>query len=144
MAMQNWFLSVALALCTACGPSENRMSTKPDAVQQLQALSRRDNFSGDPKTLYSGVADPVLRAKLNLQFRSAVDAFSIAVQRGSSQEQYQKVLVAEIQKFDRDSLDTEDAEQVAACFEKAMDAMGLDSSDGALNNWMYGFDPGQR
>ena len=118
------------------------MSTKPDAVQQLQALSQRDNFSEDPKTMYTGVSDPTQRAQLNRQFRLAVDAFSAAVSRGASQDQYQKLLVSEIGKFDRDSLDTEDAEQVANCFEKIMDGIGLDSSDGALNDWMYGFDPG--
>src|SRR3990167_4249779 len=100
MAMHKWLLSLSLALCTACSPSEDRMSTKPDAVQQLQALSQRDNFSEDPKTMYTGVSDPTQRAQLNRQFRLAVDAFSAAVSRGASQDQYQKLLASEIGQFD--------------------------------------------
>jgi hypothetical protein len=38
-------------------------------------------------------------------------------------------------------LRTQDAEQVAGTFEEIMDCIGLESSDGILNTWMYSFDP---
>jgi hypothetical protein len=36
-------------------------------------------------------------------------------------------------------IDTEDRERVCAYFEELMDIVGLESSDGHLNNFLYGF-----
>lgn len=52
--------------------------------------------------------------------------------------------VSEIARFDRDELETEDAEQLAGNFERIMDCIGLESSNGILNTWMYGFDPSKQ
>ena len=37
--------------------------------------------------------------------------------------------------------DTEDRERLCSYFEELMDIVGLESSGGHLNNFMYGFDP---
>jgi hypothetical protein len=47
---------------------------------------------------------------------------------------------AALKNFDR-AADTEDRERVCMNMEKIMDIVGLESSDGLLNNWLYGFDP---
>ena len=38
-------------------------------------------------------------------------------------------------------LDTEDRERICTYFEELMDIVGLESSGGYLNDFMYGFDP---
>lgn len=38
-------------------------------------------------------------------------------------------------------LDTEDRERICEYFEKIMDCVGLQSSNGQLSYWMYNFDP---
>lgn len=38
-------------------------------------------------------------------------------------------------------LDTEDKERVCEYYEEMMDIVELDSSEGILNSWLYGFDP---
>ena len=119
------------------------MTTKIHAVQQLQALAQLDSVGAEPMTLYSGVADAQLRAQLTGQLRSAIDRFIVAVEGSATQAQYLAILSTELHQFDRDALETEDAERVAGNFESIMDAVGLESSGGALNDWMYGFDPGQ-
>ena len=40
-------------------------------------------------------------------------------------------------------LDTEDRERVSTYFEELMDIVGLQSSDGKLNQFIYGFDPNE-
>jgi hypothetical protein len=40
-------------------------------------------------------------------------------------------------------LDTEDKERVCTYFEELMDIVELDSSNGQLNEFLYGFDPNQ-
>jgi hypothetical protein len=40
-----------------------------------------------------------------------------------------------------ESQDTEEREAVCAYCERIMDALEIESSEGILNNWLYGFDP---
>ena len=40
-----------------------------------------------------------------------------------------------------DSADSEERDQLLAYLERIMDIVGMESSDGLLNNWRYGFDP---
>lgn len=39
--------------------------------------------------------------------------------------------------------DTEERERACTYCERIMDLLGIESSDGALNTWLYGFDPEQ-
>ena len=116
------------------------MQTKSDAVTRLESLAAADNFGADG-ALYTGVHDPVQRAKLNSQFHTTVKKFISSVERQSTEQEYLTLLASEIAQFDRDELETEDAEHLAGNFERIMDCIGLESSDGILNTWMYGFDP---
>jgi len=116
------------------------MSQDSSAIQALRELAGKDNFAGEPGTLYAGVHDPVARAELNSKFDYAVELLMSAAIQGAQTSDYLAVIDKQINGFDRDSLDTEDAEQVASNFEQAMDCLGVESSGGILNKWMYGFD----
>jgi hypothetical protein len=41
-----------------------------------------------------------------------------------------------------DSPETEAREEICAYCERVMSILGIEQSDGLLNRWMYGFDPG--
>lgn len=115
------------------------MQFKADAIPQLQALAARDNFTAD-HMLYTGVRDPILRAKLNHQLGAAISQFIKAVEHKRTRVELLALLASETASIRREGLDTEDAEQVALNFERIMDCIGLESSDGILNTWLYGFD----
>lgn len=115
------------------------MMVPSDAVRNLESLASKDNFVEEG--IYTGVHDPVLRENLNRELNETIKNFIEAVVDGATKERYIILLRDSIGKFDRIMLDTEDAERVALNFEKIMDCIGLDSSDGVLNEWMYGFDP---
>jgi hypothetical protein len=113
---------------------------KENAIQMLDKLLGEDNFGPD-NFLYSGVLDESLKKKLSIEFAEIILDFKKLVTSGAtSSEQLLKLLDLSINKFDRESLDTEDAENLAAQFEKIMDCVELESSEDILNNWMYGFD----
>jgi hypothetical protein len=118
------------------------MQVKIDAIAQLRALAARDNFAADG-ALYTGVHDPALRASLNSKIDATIGKFIASVQHHATKKDYVALLASEISGFPRENLETDDAEQVATNFELIMDCIGLESSDGILNNWMYGFDPNQ-
>ena len=116
------------------------MKVNVDAVSKLQALADRDNFAPNG-ILYTGVQDPAQRVDLNTRFKLAVSRFISAVENKSTKDEYLALMASEIKKFERTDLETEDAEQVGTNFEHIMDCIGLESSEGILNDWMYGFDP---
>lgn len=131
-----FLMIIALFGCGAL-TNESPMKVNPNAKQQLQQLAAQDNFA-PTGLLYTGVHDPILREKLNAQFSLAVAHFIAAVDGKASNDQYLALLKTEINHFERAKLETDDAEQVGTNFEHIMDCIGLESSDGILNDWMYG------
>jgi len=110
------------------------------SIQCLHQLANQDNFAAVPGTLYTGVKDPVLKDRLNKHFSASVSLLVSAVERGASSDQLLAVIDTRINGIERASLETEDAEQFAASFEQTLDCLGIDSSGGILNRWMYGFE----
>lgn len=140
--IRNWLvitISLIFVGCNANKPKEP-MKVNVDAVSKLQALGDRDNFAPNG-ILYTGVHNPALRVDLNARFKLAVSRFILAVENKSTKDGYLALLASEIKKFKRTELETEDAEQVGTNFEHIMDCIGLENSEGILNDWMYGFDP---
>ena len=137
-----YFIVLALLFisCTA-NPNDKPMKVKDNAIKALNLLAGQDNFAREKGGIYTGVHDPVLKAMLNAKFNSAIKTFIKAINDGATKKQYIALLNTSISGFNRSLLDTEDAEHLATNFEKIMDCIGLESSGGALNNWMYGFEP---
>lgn len=97
----------------------------------------RDHLAGDLNT-----TDPSLKARLNARIDEAALALTGMSANGASATELLGEIDARINNIDRDYLDTEDAERVASAFEAMLEPLGLTSSEGILNTWMYGFDPG--
>ena len=139
--LRQWLAISTFLVLSGCGAliEESSMKVKNDATYQLKTLAGKDNFASNG-ALYTGVHNPALRANLNARFDLAIAHFTDAVDRKATKNEYLALLASEIKKFERVELETEDAEQVGTNFEHIMDCIGLDSSEGILNNWMYGFD----
>ncbi|WP_165967444.1 DUF4844 domain-containing protein [Luteimonas aestuarii] len=96
----------------------------------------RDHMAGG-----LGTTEPALKARLNSQIDAAAEALASKAVHGASDAELLEEMGTRIAAIDRDSLDTENAEKVASAFEAMLEPLGLYSSDGLLNTWMYGFDP---
>ena len=85
---------------------------------------------------------PVLTEKIN---EVATDFKQIAESENPTDKKYQEKIKIGLSRFADVymELDTEDRERVCTYFEELMDIVGLESSDGQLNKFMYGFDPNQ-
>ena len=114
---------------------------KDKALENLESMKAFEYFSSDSSGLYTGVRSEVSKIQLETQYQAAIIAFIKHTKSGATERSYQELVKQSINTFNRDMLDTEDAVRVATNFEKIMDAIGLYSSGGALNIWMYGFDP---
>ena len=130
---------IALALFVA-GQAAGMPIDTP--AQTLLATVGHDHFAAESDGLYTGVSDSSVKAKLNAKIDAAAVAFANAAGAKASASQILAILKDHLGGIDRESLDTEDAEHVAGLFEQMLEGLGIQSSDGILNSWLYGFDPG--
>lgn len=108
-------------------------------IQQLEKFKAQDHFAGDGQ-LYTGVQNSALRMSLNQKVADTAQAFIALYQQKNepTKAELLQVLANGIGQIDPDKLDTEDREQVATTFESFLDIVGLESSEGILNKWVYG------
>ena len=110
-----------------------------DYVGQLDKLKAERKFEADAWGLYTGVKDVKERLQAEAVINDTIQRIEKIVDQTPSKsavlEEF-KVGLSQIRLSD-----TEDRERAASYFEQIMDCIGLESSDGVLNNWMYGFDP---
>ncbi|WKW46166.1 DUF4844 domain-containing protein [Myroides sp. JBRI-B21084] len=136
------FLVLLFFMFTACG--QKQIKTPNKAMEKFEKFKAKEKFVEDMKILYPGIGDeklkPILTEKINL---AAEDFEKIAQNGNATDEDYQNAIGKGLDRFKSIYLeiDTEDRERVCAYFEELMDIVGLESSDGQLNNFMYGFDP---
>jgi len=111
-----------------------------EVLQRLSVLRAEPKFG--KRGFYPGA--PTQEIRLN-----AERAVNIMVERltaglpGSPRKAY---VLSEFLEMLRafEHADTEEREEACTYCEHVMDILGIASSDGALNIWLYGFDPGQR
>ncbi len=117
----------------------NIQNSNSIVIQQLEKFKTQDHFAGDGQ-LYTGVQEPALAISLNRKVADTAQAFIALYQQKNepTKAELLHVLAHGISQIDPDKLDTEDREQVATTFESFLDIVGLESSEGILNKWVYG------
>ena len=110
-------------------------------AQAIRAMIGHDHFTATPDGSYTGVSGGPVKAQLNSKIDAAAIALANAATAKAKPSQLLAIVKEHLAGIDRDALDTEDAEHVAGLFEQMLDGLGIQSSDGILNDWLYGFDP---
>lgn len=125
-----------LFLSNIVNAENNKMKTT--IIQQLEHFQLQDHFLPD-NFLYTGVHDSELKKQLNQNISDTSRTF-IKLYQGitpPTKQQLLQTLSNGINQINPNQLDTEDREQVAANYEKFLDIIGLESSEGILNSWLY-------
>ena len=113
-------------------------------MEKFKAFKSKEKFVQDKVIFYPGIADTLLRPALTDKINQAADDFMKLAESGSaSDKDYQDKIEIGLQRFADNyiNLHTEDRERVCHYFEELMDIVGLESSGGHLNDFIYGFDP---
>lgn len=129
-------------MVAACG--QKQIKTPTAAMDKFEEFKKKEKFVQDTAIFYPGIGDTSMRPLLTEKINLAADDFeSLAKKGNASDKEYQDKIKIGLQRFADIyiNLDTEDRERVCHYFEELMDIVGLESSDGHLNNFMYGFDP---
>jgi hypothetical protein len=89
--------------------------------------------------MYKGVLRPERRARAEAVLNGLLDTLLQGLPTQPTKEFVLGEFTKTLATFDL--VDTEDRERACLYLEEIMDIVGLESSDGLLNRWMYGFDP---
>ena len=141
----NIFILLAIVLLTSCG--QGQIKTPNNAMEKFKVFKSKEKFVEDTVFFYPGISDSLLRPTLAKKINQATDDFMKLAESGSATDKdYQDKIEIGLQRFSDIyiNLDTEDRERICHYFEELMDIVGLESSGGHLNDFMYGFDPTEK
>jgi hypothetical protein len=136
----NIIFGLTLLLFTACG--QGQIKTPENAMTKFDEFKSKEKFLQDDKLFYSGIGDPNLKPVLTEKINLAADDFKKLADKGNATDkEYQNAIKNGLERFTDLylQLDTEYRERVCSYFEELMNIVGLESSGGHLNNFMYGF-----
>jgi hypothetical protein len=129
---------------SACGQNANEMKTPKNVNEKFAKFIANKKFVAENH--YPGIADekmrPVFTEKIN---QIASDFKTVAESEKPTDKKYQEKIGIGLSRFAKIylELDTEDRERVCTYIEELMDIVELESSNGQLNKFMYGFDPNE-
>lgn len=123
--------------------SQSTMKVNTDAKQKLLLFIKKSKFNAEPGTVFNGLSNPRLKTQLNKFLNEAATDFLTTVNHQPNEKKFEDNIKTGLARFNTlyNELDTEDRERTCTYFEELMDCVGLQSSNGQLNLWMYGFDP---
>ena len=133
-------IGLTLVLFTSCG--QRKIKTPKNAMTKFEEFKNKEKFLQDDKLFYPGISEQALKPILTEKINLAADDFKKLAEKSLvTDKEYQDVIKNGLERFTELQLDTEDKERICSYFEELMDIVGLESSDGHLNNFMYEFDP---
>lgn len=138
----NLLIGLTLILFTASG--QGQIKTPENAIPKFEDFKNKEKFIKDDKLFYTGIGDPKLKPNLTEKINLAADDFKKLAEKGNAKDkEYQNAIKIGLDRFSDLylQLDTGDRERVCYYIEELMDIVGLESSGGHLNIFMYGFDP---
>lgn len=138
----NILILIPLLLFTSCG--QGQIKTPENAMTKFEEFKNKEKFLQDDELFYPGVGDPKLKPILTEKINLSANDFKELADKGiSTDKEYQDAIRKGLYRFSDIylDLDTENRERICSYYEELMDIVGLESSGGHLNNFMYGFDP---
>jgi Domain of unknown function (DUF4844) len=128
-------LTLILLSFTAC-----EQSSSNDVINKLEAFKAQEKFVEDERIYYPGIGDPALLPILTEKINLAADDFEKLAASGTATDRdYRQAIKKGLARFEPIyiNLDTENRERICYYFEELMEIVGLRSSGGQLNKFMY-------
>jgi uncharacterized protein DUF4844 len=130
--------SVAGYLWRALLPNpDQKLNVTQVTFARLAELRARPKYVAlPPGTLYNGLRPEDARLLAERQINALIDRLRDGLASKPSKKFTLDEFARTMAEFD--PIDTEDREQLLRYLEEIMDILGIESSDGLLNRWMYG------
>jgi hypothetical protein len=108
-------------------------------IARLADLRKARKFDSDPTGTYPGAPSEEIRESVQATIDSLIDRLIAGVASNPSKSYVLGEFALSLN--DSAGLDTEERERICDYMEEIMNIFEIESSDGLLNTWLYGFDP---
>ena len=109
----------------------------PEVLQRLSALRSQSKFGEED--LYPGAPTEEVRLNAERAVNTMLYRLAIGLPESPRKSYVLSEFLEMLKAFEHE--DTEEREQACTYCERVMGILGIATSDGALNTWLYGFDP---
>ena len=116
-----------------------QLSITADTLAKLVALRSRPKYVDEPGTIYNGMRPESGRQLAQKQLNDLIDLLQRDLPSTPTKEFVLSQFSTTLAQFE--PADSEDRDRLCSYLEEIMDIVGIESSDGLLNLWRYGFDP---
>ena len=115
-------------------------------MDKFDEFIKKEKFTEDMAIFYPGISDPTLKPVLTEKVNQAAEDFrKVSVRQNPNKQQYLEAMKEGLSRFSPTlPFDTEDRERVCGYFEELLQMVGLESSEGQLNMFLFGFDPNEQ
>ncbi|GHT79811.1 hypothetical protein AGMMS50262_23860 [Bacteroidia bacterium] len=134
-------LFIGLSSCDG-GIKNNKTINYNIKMDKFEEFRRKDKFGEDLSVFYPGMSDDLLKSELTEKINLVSDEFKkLSLKKEVTSKEYQDMIGKSMNTFSDIyfELDSEDLDRICSYYEELMDIVGLESSDGHLNTFRYGF-----
>lgn len=117
---------------------DHSINVTAEIVQAVSTLRAEAKFHAHD--LYSGAPSEDIRVSAERAVNAMLDRLLVGLRASPRKSFVLSEFMEMLKSFE--SEDTEEREQACGYCERVMDILHIESSDGLLNRWLYGFEPG--
>lgn len=136
------FLRILLVLFViqGCNNTESKMlSNGSDVKRALQELKAQKKFIKNSTLLYFGAPDEATRVIAEKAINSALISLIESQPNNFTENEFWLILEGAAKQLSQ--MDSEEMDRGLSYMEEIMDIYKIESSNGRLNEWRYGFEP---
>ena len=133
-------LIITILILIGCG--DESVKTLPrggEVLSALESLKETPKFREDSSQFYPGAPNEKIRAEAERILNTALSNLISISDQDTSEKEFWGILESAARKLAL--MDSEEMDRGLAYMENIMDIYNIESSDGRLNQWRYGFDP---
>ena len=140
--MKIFYILFAVFICVVAGCTSNEQALLPygiDVKLALEKMKQDKKFTENVALGYPGAPSELSRLKAQQVIDDALTQLILKSESAITEKQFWLILEQAAKQLGQ--MDSEEMEQGLSYMEDIMDIYQIQSSDGRLSKWRYGFDP---
>lgn len=133
------FICTVLTLISCGEASVKNLPKGSEVLIALEALKETPKFNEDLLQFYPGAPNEEIRVKAEQILNTAISDLIAISDKDASEKEFWSILESAARKLAL--MDSEEMDRGLAYMESIMDIYNIESPEGRLNRWRYGFDP---
>jgi len=123
----------------SCKLEEEMLPHNASIINKIQSLKKEVKFKKDMSKIYFGTPNETIRIQAQNIIDDLLSQLLIASQQPLTELEFWSILEVSAKKLAQ--MDSEEMDRGLNYMEDIMSIYNIESSDGRLNDWRYGFNP---